>query len=105
MAAGTEFTLPAAAPGPDAATVAAAAAMSTEDRQAMIRTMVEGLESRLMSSGGSVEEWGRLITSLGVLEDADRARTIHARAQAIFAGNPGDLAVLQAAAEQAGVAE
>ena len=103
-AAGVRFTMPATAPGPDAAAVAAASDMTPDDRQAMIRTMVEGLEARLLAEGGTVEEWGRLITSLGVLGDTDRARSAHEKAQAAFADSPDDLAALQAAAEQAGVA-
>jgi cytochrome c-type biogenesis protein CcmH len=104
-AAGVRFTLPAVTPGPDAAAVAAAAQMSDEDREAMIRTMVEGLEARLLSEGGSVEEWSRLITSLGVLGDTDRAQSAHERALVNFAGKSEALATLRAAAEQAGVAE
>jgi cytochrome c-type biogenesis protein CcmH len=104
-AAGIRFTLPTAAPGPDADAVAAAAQMSDEDREAMIRTMVEGLEARLLSKGGSVEEWSRLVTSLGVLGDTDRAQSAYERALVVFAGKSEALATLRAAAEQAGVAE
>jgi cytochrome c-type biogenesis protein CcmH len=71
----------------------------------MIRTMVEGLEARLLSKGGSVEEWSRLITSLGVLGDTDRAQSAYERALVVFAGKSEALATLRAAAEQAGVAE
>lgn len=104
-AAGVRFAMPAAAsaPGPDAAAVAAAADMTPEDRQAMIRTMVEGLEARLLADGGTVEEWVRLVTSLGVLGDTDRASSAYDKAQAAFADSPDDLATLQAAAEQAGI--
>jgi len=104
-AAGINYTLPAAAPGPDAAAVAAASNMSEGDRQAMIKTMVAGLEERLKTDGGTVEEWARLITSLGVLQEADRAKAAYAAAQAAFLGKPGELSALQAAAKQAGVAE
>ena len=103
-AAGIAYTLPDAAPGPDAATVAAAAAMSNTDRTAMIATMVDGLEARLNSAGGPVEDWSRLITSLGVLKDLPRAKTAYAAAQAAFAGKPGALSALQAAAKNAGLA-
>ena len=101
FAAGITYT----APGPDGAALAAAADMAPEDRQAMIRTMVDGLEQRLQANGGSVEEWVKLITSLGVLAEADRARAAHTAAKVAFAGNPDDLAALLAAAQQAGVAE
>lgn len=105
-AAGVRFTMPTTAgPGPDAAAMAAAADMSDADREAMIRGMVEGLEARLLADGGAVEEWVRLISSLGVLGDTDRARTAYGQAQAAFADRPDDLATLRAVAEQAGVAE
>ena len=101
FAAGITYT----APDPDGAAIAAAADMAPQDRQAMIRTMVDGLEQRLQANGGSVEEWVKLITSLGVLVEADRARAAHTAAKVAFAGNPDDLAALLAAAQQAGVAE
>ena len=78
--------------------------MSDADRADMIKTMVAGLEQRLTSEGGTVEEWAKLITSLGVLNEADRARAAYAKAQEVFAGQPGELSALQAAAVQAGVA-
>ena len=102
-AAGINFTLPDT--GPDEAAIAEASEMSDEDRAEMIATMVAGLEARLNDDGGSVEEWAKLITSLGVLQEADRAREAYVKAQAVFAGRPGELAALQAAAGQAGVAE
>ena len=108
-AAGINYTLPAEARGPeargpDAAAIAAADQMSAADRQAMIRSMVDGLEQRLETEGGAVEDWAKLITSLGVLAEMDRARIAHDKAQAAFAGNPGALAALHAAALQAGLA-
>jgi len=69
----------------------------------MIRTMVDGLEARLTSDGGPVEDWSRLITSLTVLKDMPRATAAYAAAQSAFAGKPGDLAALQAAAKRAGL--
>jgi cytochrome c-type biogenesis protein CcmH len=60
-----------AMPGPDAEQVAAASQMAPEDRQAMIRGMVEGLRDRLYDEGGSVDEWARLIRALGVLGDPE----------------------------------
>lgn len=104
-AAGIAYALPPATKGPDANDVAAAAEMSAEDRTTMIRTMVGGLESRLNSNGGTSEEWAKLITSLGVLNESARARAAYDRAQTLFAGKPGELSALRAAAVQAGVVE
>ena len=110
-AAGVKYDLPpaqapsAALPGPSAADIDATADMSPEDRQQMIRGMVDGLMARLAAQGGTVEEWARLIASLGVLGDHDRARAIWTEAQGRFASRPEDLATLRAAAEQAGVTQ
>ena len=91
-------------PSPDAAAVEAAAGMEAGDRQAMIEGMVEQLNERLAREGGSAEEWARLIGALGVLGQTDRAKAIHAEALTRFAGRAPDLALLDAAAAQAGVA-
>lgn len=93
-----------ALPGPDAAAVAAAQDMSPEDRQAMIRNMVEGLNDRLATEGGSAEEWARLIKALANLGEKDRAATIYAEAQKTFAGRTVELSGLKEAAVEAGVA-
>ncbi|MBL8562629.1 MAG: c-type cytochrome biogenesis protein CcmI, partial [Gemmobacter sp.] len=104
--AGVRYEPPKAAmPGPDAAAVEAASGMEAGDRQAMIEGMVEQLNERLAREGGSAAEWARLIASLGVLGQTERARAIYGEAQGRFAGRAEDLAALKAAAEQAGVAE
>ena len=102
-AAGIAYAAPSA--GPDAAAVVAASEMSEADRQAMIAAMVDGLEARLNGEGGPVEDWVKLITSLGVLAEVDRAAAAYQRAGVVYAGLPGELAALKAAAVQAGVAE
>ena len=91
--------------GPNQADVAAAADMTVEDRQAMIRGMVEGLAGRLAEDGGPAEDWARLITALGVLGKTDRAGAIYAEARETFGSNSADLALIEDAAEQAGIAE
>ena len=90
-------------PGPDAAAMEAARDMSPEDRQAMIRGMVDGLMNRLAAEGGTAPEWARLIRALGVLGDLDRARAIHTEALTRFAGREADLAEIAAAAAEAGL--
>jgi cytochrome c-type biogenesis protein CcmH len=90
--------------GPDAAAMAAAEDMSPEDRQAMIAGMVGQLETRLTDEGGPMEDWTRLITSLGVLGETDRAKAAYARATAAFAGDDAGLAALLEAATTAGIA-
>lgn len=91
------------APGPDADAMAAAGAMTEDEREQMIAGMVEGLEARLASEGGAPDEWARLITALTVQGRADHAREILAEARTVFAGNAGALAPIEAAAGQAGL--
>ncbi|MCE6961685.1 c-type cytochrome biogenesis protein CcmI [Cereibacter sphaeroides] len=107
--AGVEYEVPPApdagpAPGPTQGDMEAAQEMSPEDRQAMIRSMVEGLNQRLATEGGSADEWARLIGALAVLGEADRARAIYDEALGRFAGRDADLAAIRAAGEKAGVA-
>jgi cytochrome c-type biogenesis protein CcmH len=104
--AGRDFTPPpASAPGPSAEDMEAAAEMSPEDREAMIRSMVEGLSERLATEGGPVEDWARLISSLGVLGDRERAAAILAEARGTFAESADAQRLLDDAARSAGIAE
>jgi cytochrome c-type biogenesis protein CcmH len=103
-AAGVDYTPPAAMKGPSAGDVAAASEMSAGDRAEMIKGMVAQLSDRLYSEGGSAEEWARLIASLGVLGDKDKAKEAWGKAQAAFAGQDAALETLRQAAVEAGVA-
>lgn len=89
--------------GPSAADMEAAADMSPEDRAAMIDGMVNRLMERLAEQGGTAPEWAQLLRALGVQGDLDRAAAIWGEAQTRFAAYPEDLAVIQAAARDAGV--
>ncbi|MGB1214395.1 MAG: c-type cytochrome biogenesis protein CcmI [Pikeienuella sp.] len=86
-----------AAPGPDAEDIAAASEMQPDDRQAMIRGMVQRLDDRLMANGGSADEWLRLVSSYSVLGDGPKAEDAANRARAALASEPGQLAILNAA--------
>lgn len=94
-----------AAPGPDAAAVAAAQDLSPEERAEMVRGMVEGLSARLAAEGGPPEDWARLIGALAVLGEAPRARAILLEAETVFADSPPALETLRRAARTAGVTE
>ena len=61
------------APGPTAADVAAAGEMKPEDRDAMVRGMVDRLAERLKSDGSDVDGWLRLVRAYTVLGERDRA--------------------------------
>jgi cytochrome c-type biogenesis protein CcmH len=70
--------------GPDAQQVEAARQMSPQDRQAMIETMVAGLDDKLKQNPRDEEGWMRLIRSYVVLGKADQARAALGRAVAAF---------------------
>jgi cytochrome c-type biogenesis protein CcmH len=105
--AGVRYTPPTIAPlaGPDAADIAAASDMTAQDRDNMVRGMVEQLSDRLASEGGTPQEWARLISALGVLGEEERASLIWAEAQEVFAGTPAALNTVRAAAVKTGIAQ
>ncbi|TRC97430.1 c-type cytochrome biogenesis protein CcmI [Mesorhizobium sp. WSM4303] len=72
------------ATGPDAAAVDAASSMAPQDRQAMIDTMVAGLDEKLRQNPRDTEGWMRLIRSYVVLGKADAARDALHRGIAVF---------------------
>ncbi|MBZ9844308.1 MULTISPECIES: c-type cytochrome biogenesis protein CcmI [unclassified Mesorhizobium] len=74
----------ASANGPDAQQAEAAQQMSPQDRQAMIETMVAGLDDKLKQNPRDEEGWMRLIRSYVVLGKADQARDALGRAVAAF---------------------
>ncbi|MFD0857438.1 c-type cytochrome biogenesis protein CcmI [Roseovarius aquimarinus] len=102
--AGINYTLPDARPaGPTAEDMEAAAQMSDEDRQTFIRGMVDNLLGRLSEEGGPPEDWARLIVALGVLGETERAEAILSEARSTFAERPEAQAMLDTAAERAGI--
>ena len=74
-------------PGPTAKDVAAAQSMSPEERQAMIRGMVERLAARLEQNPNDKEGWVRLAHAYDVLGETDKAEAARARAAEVPAGN------------------
>ena len=107
--AGVNYTVPAigsaGAPGPSADDIEAAADMTPAERMEMIGGMVSGLSDRLATEGGPPQDWARLITSLAVLGEGDRARAIYDNAMQVFAGEPAALDIIREAGSKAGVAE
>jgi len=79
---------------------AAIAALPDQERQAAIRTMVEGLASRLAVGGGTADDWAKLIRALTVLKEADRAQAILAEARQKFAADPEGLKRIEAAGRE-----
>ena len=72
-----------AAPGPSADDVKAAEQMSTEDRAAFIRSMVERLASRLEEEPNDPAGWERLIRAYEVLGETEKAEQARARLKAV----------------------
>jgi len=69
--------------GPSARDVAAAQSMSPEQRQAMIRGMVDRLAARLEQNPNDKEGWARLAHAYDVLGETDKAEAARARAAAV----------------------
>ncbi|KEP71089.1 cytochrome C [Thioclava dalianensis] len=83
--------------GPSQADIAAAAQMDPAARQQMIQGMVDQLSDRLARQGGPVDDWARLISSLRLIGETERADAIYAEARDKFAGQPSARAQLDAA--------
>lgn len=62
-----------AAPGPSAEDVAAAGQMKPEDRNTMVRGMVDRLAERLKRDGSDLDGWLRLVRAYTVLGERERA--------------------------------
>ena len=107
--AGVRYTLPPAeamgSRGPSREDMEAAMEMDPEDREAMIGGMVEGLAARLANQGGTAADWARLIASLGVIGQEERARDIWSEARMVFADRPDGLRLVDDAARGLGFIE
>ena len=90
--------------GPTAEAVKAAESMTPADRQAMIRSMVDGLAARLEKSPRDGDGWLQLIRSRRILGEIDAARDALGKALAAFADTPAEQARITAAAQELGVA-
>lgn len=93
---------PSAAPGPSAADVDAAGAMSPGDRSAMIDSMVAQLAARLKDNPNDLAGWRRLARAYGVLNRKDEARAANERVLALAPGDPDALWALGLDAKERG---
>ena len=74
----------AALPGPGQADMDAAAALSGPEREAMVRSMVDRLASRLEAeSPGDLAGWQRLARAYDVLGETEKANDARARIEAL----------------------
>jgi cytochrome c-type biogenesis protein CcmH len=94
---------PSDAPGPTAADVASAANLSQDDRQAMIRGMVDGLAARLEAEPNDIEGWKRLIRSYMVLGERDEAEAAVSRGLQVLPEGGEERKQLIALAQEVGL--
>ncbi|HXE69547.1 MAG TPA: c-type cytochrome biogenesis protein CcmI [Hyphomicrobiaceae bacterium] len=92
-----------ASPGPSPADVAAAQALSPEERGRMIAGMVDGLAQRLKQNGNDLAGWRRLVNAYVVLDRKGEARAALAEARRNFAGDERALGELSALAASLGL--
>jgi cytochrome c-type biogenesis protein CcmH len=78
------------AKGPDAGDVDAASSMSPQDREAMINTMVAGLDQKLRQNPRDAEGWMQLVRSYVVLGKTDQARDALNRGIAVFGADSAE---------------
>ena len=90
-------------PGPTQEQVDAAQNMSAEDRQAMIRTMVDRLAEKLKASPDDLDGWQRLIRARLVLGDAAAAAATLKDARDHFKDKAEALSALDALAKEANI--
>jgi cytochrome c-type biogenesis protein CcmH len=86
-------------PALDGETMASVQNMAPEDQQAMIRSMVDGLEEKLAANPDDLDGWLRLIRSRAVLGEADKAKSAYDKALAHYSGNADALAQIAALAK------
>lgn len=89
--------------GPTSDDVKAAGDMAPAERSAMIRSMVDGLASRLEKSPRDTDGWIQLIRSRKVLGEPDEAKAALVKALTIFNDTPGERQRIAAAALELGV--
>lgn len=91
--------------GPTSADVEAAAQMSGEDRQAMIKGMVEGLEAKLKENPKNIDGWLQLLRSYAVIGDKAKAEAALGTALQVYAPHTQERARLLDMARASGISE
>jgi cytochrome c-type biogenesis protein CcmH len=89
--------------GPSVETISKSDAMPPRERDAAIRSMVDGLANRLESSPRDVEGWTRLMRSRVVLGEREVAATAFRKALEVFKDDPAASGKITAAAIELGL--
>lgn len=76
--------------------------LDPDTQSEMITGMVEGLAERLATDGGTAAEWARLIRSLTVLGQLDRAEAIRTEAMNVFQNDQNALDLINQATSDLG---
>ncbi len=95
-----EANAPVAANGPSSEQGKAVAAMPADQRQAMIRGMVDRLASRLETEGDDVEGWLKLIRAYSVLAETEKAKKAVTDARHALESKQDDVARIDALAKE-----
>jgi cytochrome c-type biogenesis protein CcmH len=74
--------------------------MAPEERMAMIRGMVDGLDAKLKANPQDVEGWLRVIRARTVLNENEKAVSALATARLTFAGKPDETKLIDALAQE-----
>lgn len=90
-------------PGPTAADIAAAQALSPQEQEAFIAQMVDRLAARLDKNGNDLEGWKRLIRAYRTMGRDQDAQGAIAKARRAMEGNAAALQDLTALAQQLGI--
>jgi cytochrome c-type biogenesis protein CcmH len=93
----------AVAQGPTASDLAAAAELSPEQRQQMVRGMVDRLAARLKDDGSDLDGWLRLMRAYMVLGEHDKARSAAGDARRALGADPDKLRRIDDAAKGLGL--
>lgn len=99
----TATAAPPPPPGPSGEDIEGAKQLSPENRQQMVRTMVDGLASKLKASPKDADGWIMLIRSRMVLNQPEEARAALEQAKQIFADAPDSTTRITQAAQAMGV--
>ncbi|MGD9659506.1 MAG: c-type cytochrome biogenesis protein CcmI, partial [Methylocystis sp.] len=95
-----EASAPVAAGGPSSEQGKAIAAMPADQRQAMIRGMVDRLASRLEAKSDDVEGWLKLIRAYSVLAEIEKAKKAVSDARHALASKQDEVARIDALAKE-----
>jgi len=89
--------------GPDSPAGAAIVSMAPEDREKIIRGMVDGLAEKLSRNGADIDGWLRLVRAYTVLKDNDKALAALADARKALGADAAAMGRLDALSRELGL--